>query len=289
MARIRTVKPEFWTDEKIVECSIPARLLFVGLFNFADDKGCMERSPKRIKMQVFPADTIDCEPLIMELITHGLLTEYSVNGSQYLQIPGFLKHQKINRPSNSNIPLPPVPAAKEQQNNGNSLNEHGSHGDESHRTHGALSESSLNTQGALTDGKEGKGRERNKTRERENSAGEDFSSNGENTPPEFISLPPMGKFPIANDWTPQPDFARRATLWGKYLGEEPGYTPEELQQFRDYWLCDGRVKHHQQWEMAFADSLLQSRGRIQRAASAPARDVNRIPEPDNTIPPGFRG
>jgi len=79
MARIRTVKPEFWTDEKIVEWSISARLLFVGLFNFSYDKGCMERSPKRIKMQVFPADTIDCEPLIMELITHGLLTEYSVN------------------------------------------------------------------------------------------------------------------------------------------------------------------------------------------------------------------
>ena len=32
MARIRTVKPEFWTDEKVVECSIPARLLFIGLF-----------------------------------------------------------------------------------------------------------------------------------------------------------------------------------------------------------------------------------------------------------------
>lgn len=53
MARIRTVKPEFWTDEKVVECSISARLLFIGLFNFADDKGCLERSPKRIKMQVF--------------------------------------------------------------------------------------------------------------------------------------------------------------------------------------------------------------------------------------------
>ncbi|MCS5946284.1 hypothetical protein LNP25_19480 [Klebsiella variicola subsp. variicola] len=53
MARIRTVKPEFWTDEKVVECSIPARLLFIGLFNFANDMGCLERSPKRLKMQIF--------------------------------------------------------------------------------------------------------------------------------------------------------------------------------------------------------------------------------------------
>ena len=62
MARIRTVKPEFWTDEKVVECSIPARLLFIGLFNFANDMGCLERSPKRLKMQIFPADALDCEP-----------------------------------------------------------------------------------------------------------------------------------------------------------------------------------------------------------------------------------
>ncbi|STV36571.1 primosomal protein I [Klebsiella pneumoniae] len=48
MARIRTVKPEFWTDEKVVECSIPARLLFIGLFNFANDNGMPERSPKTV-------------------------------------------------------------------------------------------------------------------------------------------------------------------------------------------------------------------------------------------------
>lgn len=166
MARIRTVKPEFWTDEKVVECSISARLLFIGLFNFADDKGCLERSPKRIKMQVFPADTIDCEPLIMELIAHGLLSEYSVNGSHYLQIPGFLKHQKINRPSNSNIPLPPQPDEQKLPVGDNSLkNEADGHAD-SMRTQEGFTEGSLNTHGGLTDGKEGKGKERNKTRER---------------------------------------------------------------------------------------------------------------------------
>ncbi|MCS5967311.1 hypothetical protein LNP26_00225 [Klebsiella variicola subsp. variicola] len=68
--------------------------LFIGLFNFANDMGCFERSPKRLKMQIFPADALDCEPLIQELITHGLLTEYSVNDVCYLQIKGFLKHQK---------------------------------------------------------------------------------------------------------------------------------------------------------------------------------------------------
>lgn len=100
---------------------------------------------------------------------------------------------------------------------------------------------------------------------------------------------PLGKFPITDDWMPSADFVGKARLWGKNLGTEPGYTPEELQQFRDYWAPDGKVKHQQAWEQTFADSLLQTRSRIQRANPSAARDVNRIPIPDNTIPDGFRG
>lgn len=30
MARIRTIKPDFWTDEKLVKLSMEARLFFIG-------------------------------------------------------------------------------------------------------------------------------------------------------------------------------------------------------------------------------------------------------------------
>ncbi|WP_313449532.1 DnaT-like ssDNA-binding domain-containing protein [Atlantibacter hermannii] len=287
MARIRTVKPEFWTDEKVVECSISARLLFIGLFNFADDKGCLERSPKRIKMQVFPADTIDCEPLIMELIAHGLLTEYSVNGSHYLQIPGFLKHQKINRPSNSNIPLPPQPDEQKPASGDNSLkNNADSHAD-SQCAHEGLTEDSLNTHGGLTDGKEGKGREgKGIKQEREDRAPEEIQDE-EN--PEAEYEPPLGKFTITAGWKPAPEFERRAALWGIVLGEAPGYTPEELQQFRDYWSVEGRVKHHQQWEQTFAQSLRSQREQVKRNTGRQKAAAFAIPQPDNTIPDGFTG
>lgn len=106
MARIRTIKPEFWTDEKLVECSRDARLLFIGLLNFADDNGNMVFSSVRIKMQVFPGDSIDILPLINELITHGVICEYSVSDDKYLHIKGFKKHQYVQRPSKSNIPEP---------------------------------------------------------------------------------------------------------------------------------------------------------------------------------------
>lgn len=106
MSRLRTIKPDFWTDEKLTECSLSARLLFIGLWNFADDFGNLARSAKKIKMQVFPADAIDCEPLLQELIAQGVLTEYSVSDEKFLQIKNFLKHQVINRPSKTSIPQP---------------------------------------------------------------------------------------------------------------------------------------------------------------------------------------
>jgi len=104
MARIRTIKPDFWTDEKLTDCSLSARLLFIGTWNFADDSGNLDRSHKQIKARVFPLDNVDCEPLLLELITQGLLIEYAVEGKQYLHIKGFEKHQLINRPSKPTCP-----------------------------------------------------------------------------------------------------------------------------------------------------------------------------------------
>lgn len=276
MARIRTVKPEFWTDEKVVECSIPARLLFIGLFNYANDMGCLERSPKRIKMQVFPADTIDCEPLIDELIAHGLLSEYSVNGSCFLHIKGFLKHQKINRPSATKIPLPPelTESATEKPIG-------------SDAAQGVVTDDSLPTHGELTDGREKEGKGKDQIQEREAREPDEFAGSEDYAQ---VIAQPFGKFAISNDWLPGADFAKQATLWGIDLGGVPGYSPEELQQFRDYWSCEGKVKHQQQWEQTFAYSLRSSRARNRPAATG-LRKSGSLPisQPDTTIPPGFRG
>jgi hypothetical protein len=307
MARIRTIKPEYWTDEKIVECSIPARLLFVGMLNFADDKGCMERSPKRIKMQVFPADTIDCEPLIMELITHGLLTEYSVNGCHYLQIPGFLKHQKINRPSNSSIPLPPEFSESSRHEAAISLNGKEPEHADSVNAHGALSEDSVNAHGALTDGKEGKGKER-KGKDKHllrgaekihatpscasgiepshaRSSDERPLSDGMPDSPEFIRLPLNNgeEFSVTEsmvtEWQalyPAVDVRQQLRNQCGWLTSEPTRrkTARGIKKFITGWLARE-----------------QDRGGGWKAPGGrPAgRDINAISQPDNTIPDGFRG
>lgn len=106
MARIRTIKPEFWTDEKIVSLSPTARLLFIGLWNFCDDDGRMEFSPIRIKLQILPLDPTDLSAELGEL-RRDLVDVYQVAGKQYLQVRNFAKHQKVDKRTRSKLPAPP--------------------------------------------------------------------------------------------------------------------------------------------------------------------------------------
>lgn len=106
MARIRTIKPEFWTSEKIVECSRDARLFFIGMWNFADDEGRLVNSAMQLKMKIFPAEDLLIESiqgLLTELSVNGLIKCYVVDNKEYIQIVGW-DHQKINRPNPSKIP-----------------------------------------------------------------------------------------------------------------------------------------------------------------------------------------
>jgi hypothetical protein len=109
MARIRTVKPEFWSSAQIMECSTNTRLMFIGMWNFADDAGRMPLSPKTIKAQVFPSDDITSEDvlgMIGELHRNDLVLAYSVDGKEYLQITGW-HHQRIDKPQPARCPPPP--------------------------------------------------------------------------------------------------------------------------------------------------------------------------------------
>jgi hypothetical protein len=106
MARIRSIKPEFWTSEQVMECSPTARLMFIGMWNFADDSGRLPFSPKTIKAQIFPGDNISSDEIagmVAELSTNGLLISYVVDGKEYLQITGW-HHQKIDKPQKPKYP-----------------------------------------------------------------------------------------------------------------------------------------------------------------------------------------
>ncbi len=110
MARIRSVKPDFWTSAQILECSTNARLLFIGIWNFADDTGRHPDSSKQIKAEIFPSDPFTDEQVfgwINELKEQGLIIPYAIDGVKYFYVKGW-KHQKIDRPQPSKYPAPIV-------------------------------------------------------------------------------------------------------------------------------------------------------------------------------------
>lgn len=110
MARARNIKPGFFTNDELAECAPVARLLFVGLWCLADREGRLENRPKKIKAELFPYDDVDASVYISELVEHGFLVEYEVDGKKYLEVVNFHKHQKPHHMEAPSI-LPARPGA----------------------------------------------------------------------------------------------------------------------------------------------------------------------------------
>lgn len=110
MSRARNIKPGFYKNEDLAECSIWARFIFPGLWMLADREGRLEDRPKRIKGELLPFDSQDAEPLLVELAARGFIERYEVEGRAYIQITAFSKHQNPHhREAESDIPPPQSP------------------------------------------------------------------------------------------------------------------------------------------------------------------------------------
>lgn len=94
VGRIRTIKPEFFTDETIAELPFQHRLAFIGLWTQADKAGRLEDRPKRLKAVLFPYDRVDLDKILSDLTSAKFIVRYSVNGTSYIQIRTFAKHQR---------------------------------------------------------------------------------------------------------------------------------------------------------------------------------------------------
>lgn len=108
MARIRTIKPEFFTSEDIVSLTPLARLLYIALWCEADREGRLNWKPRTLKMKYLPAESCDVMPICDELVSANLVVPYIVDDEPYAVLPSFKKHQAINvREAQSSIPAPP--------------------------------------------------------------------------------------------------------------------------------------------------------------------------------------
>lgn len=106
--RIRTVKPEWLEDEKMVFASSDARVLSVGLILLADDHGNGRGNPTWLQAQIFPGmkDPREFFLASRELIRMGFVTFYEASGQTYFAILNWTKHQRVDKPSKPRVPGP---------------------------------------------------------------------------------------------------------------------------------------------------------------------------------------
>lgn len=106
MARIRTIKPDFWRDELLASISAEAALLAIGLLNHCDDEGYFNANPKLVESDVFPLRTLSkaTTELLRELSGIGYIEVFSgSDGKTYGKVSNFEKHQVINKKTSSKI------------------------------------------------------------------------------------------------------------------------------------------------------------------------------------------
>jgi hypothetical protein len=108
VARIRTIKPEFFSNPKMARVPIEARYLFSGLWTQSDDEGRLWDSPKAICGAIFPHDEKVTEKIVekwlSDLAELGSIIRYEVDGVRYICVPAWEEHQKISHARPSQFP-----------------------------------------------------------------------------------------------------------------------------------------------------------------------------------------
>lgn len=121
MARIRSIKPEFWKSEAIAAHSFRARLTFIGLWTYVDDNGVGLDNPKLIAAELFALEEDPRETLanvredLARLHEAGRIRRYTVAGKAFVAIVNWAEHQKIDKPAKPRYPGPDDPDAVEAE------------------------------------------------------------------------------------------------------------------------------------------------------------------------------
>ena len=105
MPRIRTIKPEFWSSPGIEDLPFQWRLLFIAMWNWADDYGRGTAEPRELMGFAFPRD----ENMTLGEFRRGLdgirrvfgVKFYEVGRRPYYYIPSWDRHQKVDKRSKS--------------------------------------------------------------------------------------------------------------------------------------------------------------------------------------------
>jgi len=98
---MRIIKPTFWNSEPVASISLQAGLLFISLWNHADDYGVLLDSSRLILGLSFglrsDVELDDVERWLGEIESVGLIIRVRRNNHNLIIISGFNEHQVINR------------------------------------------------------------------------------------------------------------------------------------------------------------------------------------------------
>ena len=101
VVRARNIKPAFFKNEDLAECTYPARMLFIGLWCMAYRDGIVEYRPKRIKAEIFPYEDrrIGIEKLLEQLrkLKFISILEKKETNHKIIVVNNFKKHQSPHR------------------------------------------------------------------------------------------------------------------------------------------------------------------------------------------------
>ena len=94
--RARNIKPGFFKNEYLAELDPLTRILFIGLWCFADKEGRFEWRPKKIKAEILPYDNGEVTVMLQELHGQGFVKRYRAGENKEYdigEVVNFKKHQ----------------------------------------------------------------------------------------------------------------------------------------------------------------------------------------------------
>jgi hypothetical protein len=96
MARIRTVKPEFFRHENLQALGPLSMLIFEGLWTQCDKAGRFPWKPRMLKLDILPFIDFDMETELKKLAESFFIVKYESQGEFFGVVPTFLEHQRIS-------------------------------------------------------------------------------------------------------------------------------------------------------------------------------------------------
>ena len=112
MARIRSIKPDFFTSETVASLPLSTRLTFIGLWTYVDDNGVGMDNELLINAAIWPLEGDSLETLartredLATLSRAGLVNRYRDSRKRYLFVTSWDEHQKVDHPRKPRYPRP---------------------------------------------------------------------------------------------------------------------------------------------------------------------------------------